>query len=165
MISPRNRRKSWRYRIQLITISSLSLYNILFPQNVVAGEKPDKNISQNLDLEVQKEVIYQPFPEIPDREVRYTTTVPVTAYSSTPEQTSGNPFITASGAHVADGTIAANFLAFGTKVRFPEYSGDKIYTVQDRMSSRYWERADIWFANTWEARRFGVRNLTIEILN
>src|SRR3990167_1248447 len=42
---------------------------------------------------------------------RYVT---ITAYSSTPEETDSTPFITASGTHVRDGVVAANFLPLGT---------------------------------------------------
>jgi len=87
--------------------------------------------------------------------------VTVTAYSSTPDQCSGNPFITASGARVHPGTLACNFLPFGTKVRFPEYS-KRIFIVEDRMG--YSGRADIWFTSRSEALKFGKRRLKMEIL-
>jgi 3D (Asp-Asp-Asp) domain-containing protein len=90
--------------------------------------------------------------------------VTVTAYSSTPDQTDSTPFITASGSHVYDGTLAANFLPFGTKVRFPDYSGDKIYIVEDRMHKRFSDRVDIWFATREAALKFGKRRLKMEVL-
>jgi 3D (Asp-Asp-Asp) domain-containing protein len=90
--------------------------------------------------------------------------VTVTAYSSTPDQTDDTPFITANGTHVRDGIIAANFLRFGTKVKFPDYSGDKIYEVTDRMNARYPDRADIWMETRGAAIDFGVRTLKMEIL-
>ena len=89
--------------------------------------------------------------------------VTVTAYSSTPDQTDDSPFITANGTWVHDGTLAANFLRFGTRVRFPDYSGDKIYVVEDRMNQRYTYRADIWMETREEAKKFGVKYLKIEI--
>ena len=70
--------------------------------------------------------------------------VMVTAYSSTPDQTDDTPFHTANGTYVRDGIIAANFLKFGTKVRFPDYFGNRVFEVQDRMNARYTNRADIW---------------------
>jgi 3D (Asp-Asp-Asp) domain-containing protein len=89
----------------------------------------------------------------------------VTAYSSTPDQTDDTPFITASGKHVADGIIANNMLPFGTKVRFPALYGDKIFVVQDRMHSRKGlYHADIWFADTQEAKEFGAKITNIEVL-
>ena len=164
MISRKKRRKSWRYRIQLITISTVSLYNIVFPINVVAGDNEIPNIDYPVVEAKQEPIIYKPLPNIVNRPPKQILDLTVTAYSSTPGETDGDPFTTASGMRVADDIIAANFLPFGTKVKFPEYSGDKIYTVQDRMSSRYWERADIWFPSYQEARQFGVKYLTIEVL-
>lgn len=89
----------------------------------------------------------------------------ITAYSSTPDQTDGNPFITANGTHVRDGIIAANFLPFGTKVRFPTLYGDKIFVVEDRMNSRYSYHADIWMQTRQEAKNFGAQIAPIEIVN
>lgn len=88
----------------------------------------------------------------------------VTAYSSTPDQTDNDPFIMASGKHVYDGAIAANFLPFGTKVRFPEIYGDKIFTVEDRMHKRFSERMDIWMETRREAEIFGIRKIRYEIV-
>lgn len=89
--------------------------------------------------------------------------VTVTAYSSTPDQTDDSPFITANGTWVHDGTLAANFLRFGTKVRLPDYSGDKVYVVEDRMNQRYTYRADIWMESREAAKQFGVKYLKMEI--
>lgn len=89
---------------------------------------------------------------------------PVTAYSSTPDQTDSTPFITASGTRTRDGVVAANFLPIGTKVRIPTVYGDKIFVVEDRMNSRYWQRLDIWMETRQEALQFGVRTLPIEII-
>lgn len=88
----------------------------------------------------------------------------ITAYSSTPDQTDDSPFITANGEHVYDGGIACNFLPFGTKVRFPEFSGDKVYTVNDRMARRFSYKMDIWMSTRAMALHFGARRLTVEIL-
>lgn len=88
-----------------------------------------------------------------------------TGYSSTPDQTDSSPFITASGTHVHDGTIAVNFLPFGTKVRFPGYTGDKVYTVEDRHHPRLSSRADIWFPSRAAAIQFGARVLQMEVVD
>jgi 3D (Asp-Asp-Asp) domain-containing protein len=88
----------------------------------------------------------------------------VTAYSSTPDQTDDTPFITASGTHVRDGVVAANFLPIGAKIRLPTMYGDKIFIVEDRMNSRYTYRVDIWMRTREEAKQFGLRNLPIEII-
>ena len=93
--------------------------------------------------------------------------VPVTAYNSLPEQTDSTPCITANGFDLCknntQNVIAANFLPFGTKVRFPDYDPNTIYTVQDRMNARYNYRADIWMKNYADAREFGIRQLKMEI--
>lgn len=89
----------------------------------------------------------------------------VTAYSSTVWQTDDDPFITASGTRVKEGIIANNMLPFGTEIRIPEYFGDKVFVVEDRMNRRkgpYW--VDIWFATTQEAVDFGIREAYIEVL-
>ncbi|MFH0819453.1 MAG: hypothetical protein V1892_00295 [bacterium] len=90
--------------------------------------------------------------------------VVVTAYSSTPDQTDSTPFITASGSQVRDGVIAANFLRFGTKVRFPNKFGAKIFVVEDRMNPRHPNRVDIWMTERQLAKEFGIRRLEMEIL-
>lgn len=93
-------------------------------------------------------------------------TILATAYSSTPDQTEGDPFITASGARVYDGVLAANFLPFGTKVKLPEIFGDKIFTVEDRMNARFGDtRIDVWFPDRTSAQEFGIQEITMEILN
>lgn len=89
----------------------------------------------------------------------------VTAYTSTIEECDGNPFITADGSVVADGIIATNALPFGTKVRIPQYFGEKVFTVHDRMNTRYWKRIDIWMNDKNAMRQWGYkRNVTIEVL-
>jgi len=94
-------------------------------------------------------------------------TVPVTAYNSLPAQTDSTPCLTANGFDLCQNNqqnvIAANFLPFGAKVRFPDYDPDTIYTVQDRMNARYAYRADIWMKTIADARQFGVKNLKMEI--
>lgn len=88
----------------------------------------------------------------------------ITAYSSTVDQTDSEPFITASGAWVSDGIIAANFLPFNTKIRIPSLFEDKVFIVKDRMNARHTNRVDIWFPSRQEAINFGLQNAKIEIL-
>jgi 3D (Asp-Asp-Asp) domain-containing protein len=91
--------------------------------------------------------------------------VRVTAYASVPEETSDHPFITASGAHVHDGTIAANWLPFGTQVKIPAIFGDKVFTVEDHMNHIYDKGSvDIWMPSVTGAVDFGVKHTDIEIL-
>lgn len=87
-----------------------------------------------------------------------------TAYSSTPDQTDASPFITASGTHVHDGTIATNFLPFGTHVRFLNYRPEMVFTVEDRHHPRLSDRVDLWFETREAAFRFGKRTLEMEVV-
>ncbi|KKR10395.1 MAG: hypothetical protein UT37_C0002G0004 [Parcubacteria group bacterium GW2011_GWA2_39_18] len=89
----------------------------------------------------------------------------ITAYSSEPEQTDNDPFITASGKSVRSGIVAANFLPFGTKIKIPEIFGDKVFTVEDRMAKKHPDKIDIWFSSEMEALRFGVRTADVVILD
>ena len=91
--------------------------------------------------------------------------VVMTAYSSTPDQTDDTPFITAMGSRVRDGIVAANFLPFGTRIMIPDFFGDKVFVVEDRMHRRFSDRVDIWFADRASARHFGIRTAEIVILN
>lgn len=95
-------------------------------------------------------------------------TLTITAYSSTVDQCDGTPCITANGfdlcAHNQEDVIAANFLPFGTRVRIPEYFGDRIFTVQDSMNARYYHRADVWLKSRQAAQEFGLVYTTLEVL-
>ncbi len=90
--------------------------------------------------------------------------VVLTAYSSTPDQTDSTPFITASNTRTRDGVIAANFLAFGTKVKIPGIFGDKVFTVEDRMAKKHDGKIDIWFPERYLAKNFGVQEADVIIL-
>jgi 3D (Asp-Asp-Asp) domain-containing protein len=68
--------------------------------------------------------------------VQTTLNLKVTAYTSLADETDDTPFITADGSYVHDGIVATNLLPFGTKVMIPSLFGDKIFTVDDRMSKR-----------------------------
>ncbi len=87
--------------------------------------------------------------------------VKVTAYSSTKDQTDDTPFIMASGKYVYVGAIASNFLPLGTKVKFPELFGDKVFVVEDRMNKRFNDRIDIWMPSKTEARNFGLKKVEV----
>lgn len=91
--------------------------------------------------------------------------VVVTGYSSRMRETDDTPFTTASGTRVHEGTVAVNWLPFGTKVRIPELFGDQVFTVEDRMNKRHQGNSiDVWFNDTQKALRFGVARTRIEIL-
>jgi 3D (Asp-Asp-Asp) domain-containing protein len=100
----------------------------------------------------------------PFEEGKARMTVDITAYSSTVDQTDDTPFITASGAHVADGIVAANFLPLHTRVKIPELFGEKVFVVEDRMNRRYQQRMDIWMETREAARKFGLKRAEIVVL-
>lgn len=109
----------------------------------------------------------QPAPGLPladEREPRRVIWVLATAYTSSVDETDDTPFITASGTTTHAGTIAANFLYFGTRARIPDYFGDFIFTVEDRMNERYGSgRIDIWMPTKAQAREWGARWVQIEL--
>jgi 3D (Asp-Asp-Asp) domain-containing protein len=85
----------------------------------------------------------------------------VTAYSSSPDETWGDPFVTASGRPVGDGVIACpRRFAFGTKFRIDS----RTYVCWDRLHPKYDDRFDIWKPSKQEALEFGRRRLVVEVL-
>ena len=87
----------------------------------------------------------------------------VTAYNSEPEQTDDTPFITASGTHVHDGTIACpQVYPFGTIVRIE----GKAYTCEDLMAKKYRDKNyfDIWMSDAEAAKKWGRKTLDVYIL-
>ena len=89
----------------------------------------------------------------------------VTAYSSTPEETDETPFITASGKKVEDGIIATNLLPFGTRLKIPEFFGEKIFIVEDRMHARKSNFIDIWMPSKTAAAEFGINYTQVVVLD
>ncbi len=163
-------------RILLISLVVLT-WQFSFPQHamaqVVAGQA-DPTSSPVVILPVGATVspaiplaVDVPTPPVtpPTEKVAKVRTVVMTAYSSTKDQTDGDPFTTASGAKVKDGVIAMNGVPFGTKVRMPEKFGTKVFVVQDRMSAKYGSsRGDIWMPTRHAAVQWGVRHVKVEIL-
>jgi 3D (Asp-Asp-Asp) domain-containing protein len=161
-------------KVLLTIIISITLFISIVPQ--VKAE--DKNIFSSLtsffaNLSLKKELNNNSFPTVAEIEPRKTVTTIFTAYSSDVAQTDDSPCIPAMHTYNLcenyeefgnQDTIAANFLPLGTKVKIPELYGDKIFTVRDRMNSRYgYARADIWMPTYVEAKSFGVKKLTMEI--
>ena len=159
-----SQKKLHKIRKLLIIVIVVFFAELSFPFDAKAQEAFVNN-QEEQENDVQIEAVK--LPEIPDKpkpEAKRVVNVTITAYSSTPDQTSGDPFITASGTRVRDGVIAANFLPIGTKVRLPEKFGDKIFVVEDRMHSKYWYHADIWMQTREQAKEWGVKYLQMEIL-
>lgn len=148
-------------KVLYLALAAAIVYNILFPAMV--GQAQDAETPEAWAAEIEDNTFYS-LPEIAERPPRETKTVSISAYSSTPDQTSGNPFITASGARVHEGTVANNCLPFGTKLKFPDLFGDREFVVEDRMNSRYGcETFDIWMPDRGSALQIGRRSTTIEI--
>ncbi len=126
------------------------------------------------------------FPEAGTREPRRIVTVISTAYSSDTWQNWGNPCLPYFESfnlceqfeeNGLEDTIATNMLAIGTKVRFPDIYGDKVFTVRDKMNKKYngQYRVDFYKAELGEngkidadksraeAVTFGAQRLVMEI--
>jgi len=140
--------------------------SILLPENIPFPEPISPESEENLHhlISGQTSFIAPKNPPNKKQVVISKRWLFVTAYSSTVDQTDSTPFITASNSHVRDGIVAANFLRFGTKVRFPNIYGDKIFVVEDRMNSKYPHRIDIWMRSREEAKEFGAKIVLIEII-
>jgi len=99
--------------------------------------------------------------EIGQYMVMETLTAIVTAYSSSPDETWGDPFITANGERVRGGIIACpRRYNFGTLFDI----NNEIYECTDRLHPRYDDRFDIWKPSKEEAIQFGKKELTIKVL-
>lgn len=106
-----------------------------------------------------------PISDLSKPEVFQKINVIITAYSSSPQETDDDPFITAAGTWVRDGIVANNKYPFGTRIRIPEIYGDKIFVVEDRMNRRKgYYHIDIWFPNRLDALNFGAKRTYIEVL-
>jgi 3D (Asp-Asp-Asp) domain-containing protein len=90
--------------------------------------------------------------------------VTVTAYSSTPEETDDTPFTTASNTQVRHGIVATNMLPFGTYVMIPEYFGDEVFVVEDRMHRRKVDFVDVWMSTKNKALKFGIHETIILVV-
>lgn len=89
----------------------------------------------------------------------------VTAYTSDVAETDDSPRVAADGSVVFDGMVASNGLPFGTKIRLPDYFGDKVFEVRDRMNTRYPTRIDIWMENKKDMYQWGYkRSVKIEVI-
>jgi len=94
----------------------------------------------------------------------------VTSYNSEAGQTDDSPCIAASGMDVCkrnlENIIATNDLPFHTKVLIPEYFGDRIFYVEDRMNKRYTgtDHIDVWMKNKINSKNFGAKVLKIIVL-
>ncbi len=85
----------------------------------------------------------------------------ITGYSSTLDQCSGNPFITASGTHVHQGTMACPpQYPFGTKITIENVG---TFICEDRGGAIKGNHFDMWFSSRSEALAWGKRVVVAEI--
>lgn len=85
----------------------------------------------------------------------------VTGYSSTPDQTDGDPFTTASGTTVHKGTMACPAqYPFGTKISI---QGRGSYICEDRGGKIKGNHFDMWFESREEALLWGKRTVVATI--
>ena len=162
------KRPSLGYNISIVLILTFTIIGFapVFNHLSIEANQLDQDLRLDKGPKIQgNTLVAVSNPNIPDPNVARKMNVVITAYSSTIEETDDTPFTTALGTTVRDGIIANNSLPFGTKIRIPELYGDKVFTVEDRMS---WKKGDyhfdIWFPSYKEAKNFGAQWTYIEIL-
>ncbi len=131
-------------------------------QERISPAEPSPMLLQGEELEkAQKEWREELHESKPAVAVKYMT---LSAYNSIPNQTDGSPYATAIGSLTRDGVVASNNLPIGTRVRFPDHFGDKVFRVEDRMNTRYQNNVDVWMEDITDARKFGRRYAKVEVV-
>lgn len=151
-------------------LAALVLTSFFLPSVTKAASPRVETTTTIQTSEVSQDDVDEPILEIP--EVLPAPRLPIKVHATTltfynPEarQTDSSPRVTASGMDVFDGLVATNIYPFGTKLRFPDLFGDKVFEVQDRMNPRYANRMDIFLESKQEAKRLGIkRNIKVEVL-
>ncbi|MDF1497000.1 MAG: hypothetical protein P1P90_02975 [Patescibacteria group bacterium] len=153
-------------------LTSFVLFLIVLVAGVAIGTFFFNYVSQGVDAKVLRTVNLSADTCALGIEPNQVIKVIATAYSSSPAQTDSTPCITATGFDVcrnyalygSANTIASNFLPLHSIVKIPEIYGDQLFIVRDRMNPRYGRyNIDIWMPTYSEARRFGSRQVTIEV--
>ncbi|HTX86778.1 MAG TPA: hypothetical protein VMC41_01775 [Candidatus Nanoarchaeia archaeon] len=177
----------------LILISLLILANLIFfpmptfadadsnsfngANNSNSYQLVPENQGQNLIQILNPEVMFLGSAKVDDSHLpqnnglkaKYTVNATLTAYNSDVGQTDDSPCITANGfdlcKHGQEDTVAINGVKMGTKVRFPDLFGDRVFVVRDRMNARYdSNRVDVWMLSRADAKTFGVKTAKMEVL-
>jgi 3D (Asp-Asp-Asp) domain-containing protein len=172
----------------LILISLLTLANLVFFPVPAFAETENANNSLNYQLVLENqpfslirilnpEVMFNGSAQAEDSHLpqnnglkaKYTVSAVLTAYNSEIGQTDDSPCITASGfdlcKHAQEDSVAINGIKMGTKVRFPDLFGERVFVVRDRMNSRYGSsRVDVWMLSKADAKKFGVKAAKMEVL-
>lgn len=124
------------------------------------------------DLFVQDEEPVVPAEEpVPIKPVKIDY-VDITAYRAVAAECDSDPLVTADGSVVmavanvvVPNIVAANHLPFGTKLRIPDYFGDKVFEVRDRMNARYTHRIDILMTDAKAVDDWGIKHrVKVEII-
>jgi len=150
--------------------------NMIFPNYVIAAENIDSKYGQGpINLTIVNHSDNQILVKIenpkkitsslPKNESLpyYTMYTTATAYSSTVDQCDGDPFTAAWGNHVYFGMLASNYFPRGTKIQIPEYFGNKMFSVEDTMNQRYYNRIDIWMQDRQQAKEWVSKCLDIRV--
>jgi 3D (Asp-Asp-Asp) domain-containing protein len=172
----------------LVLISLLILANLVFSPVPAFAEAENANNSLNYQLISENqpynliqilnpEVMFDGsaqaenghLPQNKGLEAKYSVNTVITAYTSEVGQTDDSPCITASGFNVCkhgqEDTVAINGYKMGTKVRFPDLFGDRVFVVRDRMNARYGSgHVDVWMLSKADAKKFGVKVAKMEVL-
>lgn len=144
-------------------LGTVILYNIFIPLPTLSSNYA--YAPEITEVEAYEGYVGLPESEPADWQVTRSYWSQVTVYNSVPEQTQGDPFITASGERVRDGIIAANCLPFGTRLRMPDMYGDKIFVVKDRLAAdKSCYILDIWREQIEGSKSFGAPTTKIEII-
>lgn len=135
----------------------------------LAAKKAAEEAAKKAAEEAAKKVVSPPPPTSP---LPWPTTCPsgknitvrATGYSSTPDQTWGDPYITYTGARVHWGTVAVHpsVIPLGCRMTIPNFPGT-MFTAEDRGGGINGYRADIWFPSRQDALNWGVRTITLTI--
>lgn len=109
-----------------------------------------------------------------------------TAYNSLPNQTSGNPHVTATGSKTRFGVVAVSrdllpeTLPYGSLIRLrdlgafhtgngvgkfqPVLDDQQLFVVEDTMHARKRQQLDVWFEEYATAVDWGVRKVEVELV-
>lgn len=163
-------------KVVFILVFAVCFEFILFPMPSLAAMSVElTEVSQNTaissegnqDITIDVVELNGKLPESQDS-IKWSKYLTITAYNSEPGQTDNSPCITANNfnvcEHGVEDTIAANFLPFGSKVRIPELFGERVFTVRDRMNSRFSNRVDVWMLEKPDAINFGVKMAKIQVI-
>ena len=158
-------KESWRFLATLLLIITVG---VLAPPHIISLERTNLTsqiaVKNSIPSIRKSSFLAVASPPAIGEATLHSLQVIVTAYSSRPEETDGDPFITASGQTVRQGIVANNLFPFGTIIRLPQLFGDEVFIVEDRMHPRQSDyHVDVWFASTEDAIRFGTKKTIAEI--